>query len=135
VSLPYLAPYPVNSLATNHLRRLEQLLATAQADYDTLAYIILEGPAQLTFHSLKRSVTVPLASDDVGHLNGLLADAALKRIEALEKELVEAHAQIVAEADDLQLDTDQLAAYRQQVRPAGDGTPPAESLQSLATQS
>jgi hypothetical protein len=104
------------SLATDHLRRLEALLATARADYDTLAYVILEGPAQLTFHSLKRSVTVPIAGEDVGHFNGMLAEAALNRITALEKELVEAHAQVVAEAAEQQLDVDQLTTYRQQAR-------------------
>lgn len=112
-------PYPMFSLAADHLRRLEALLATARADYDILAYVILEGPAQVTFHSLKRSVTVPVGSDEVGHFNGMLAEAALKRIAALEKEITEAHAQIVSEADDLQLDTDQLAAYREQAHLAG----------------
>jgi hypothetical protein len=107
------------SLAIDHLRRLEHLLATARADYDTLAYVILEGPNQVTFYSLKRSITVPVGGDDVGHLNGMLADAALKRIESLEKEITEAHAQVVAEADDQHLDTDQLAAYREQARLAG----------------
>lgn len=127
-----LAHNPVNSFATDHLRRLEQLLATARADYDTLAYIILEGPAQVTFHSLRRSVTVPVGGDDVGHFNGMLADAALKRIESLEKEIVEAHAQVLAEADDQQLNTDQLAAYRQQGQLAGADPTPAEELQPLA---
>jgi hypothetical protein len=70
----------VSSLATDHLRRLEHLLASARADYDTLAYVVLEGATQVTFHSLKRSVTVPIAGDDVGHFNGMLADATLNRI-------------------------------------------------------
>ncbi|MGI4735556.1 MAG: hypothetical protein ACRYG7_10295 [Janthinobacterium lividum] len=120
------------SFSADHLGRLEQLLAHERANYNTMAYIILEGPAQVTLYSLRRCVTVPVGSEDVGHLNTVLAEAALKRIEALEKELVEAHAQVVTEADDLQQDQDQLAAYRQQVRPAEDGTPPAESLQPLA---
>jgi hypothetical protein len=106
------------SLAADHLRRLEQLLATARDEYDTLAFVILEGPTQVTFHSLRRSVTVPVGGDDVGDFNGMLAEAALKRIEALEKEVVEAHAQVISEADDQQLDTDQLAAYRHQARAA-----------------
>lgn len=107
---------PVNSLATDHLRRLEALLASARADYDTLAYVILEGPAQVTVHSLRRQVTVPIGGDDVGHFNGMLAEAALNRIAALEKEIVEAHAQVVSEVDDQQTDAEQLAAYRQQQR-------------------
>ena len=111
------------SLAADHLRRLEQLLATARDEYNTLAFIILEGPAQVTYHSLKRTVAVPIAGDDVGHFNGMLADAALKRIEALEKEIIEAHAQVVSEADDLQLSEDQLAAYRQMTPPAGAESP------------
>lgn|GEM_PF-4733288 len=122
----------MSSLATDHLRRLEHLLASARADYDTLAYVILEGATQVTFHSLRRSVTVPVGGDEVGHLNGMLADAALKRIESLEKEIVEAHAQVVAESDDQQLDTDQLAASRQQDRLASADSTPAETLQPLA---
>ncbi|WP_151086859.1 hypothetical protein [Hymenobacter baengnokdamensis] len=123
----------MNSLATDHLRRLEALLAAARADYDTLAYVILEGPAQVTFHSLKRSVTVPIAGDDVGHINGMLADAVLNRITTLEKEIVEAHAQVVSEADDQQLDEDQLATYRQGKRAQvlQDGNPPTEAAQPL----
>jgi hypothetical protein len=106
----------MTSLAADHLRRLENLLATARANYDTLAYIVLEGAAQLTFHSHTRSVTLPLGGEEVGHFNGLLAEAALKRIEALEQEVVEAHAQVVSEADDRQLDVDQLAQFRGQPR-------------------
>jgi hypothetical protein len=117
--LPTHQAYPMFSLAADHLRRLEALLATARADYDILAYVILEGPAQVTFHSLKRSVTVPVGGDEVGHFNGLLAEAALKRIAALEKEITEAHAQVVSEADDQQLDADQLTAYREQARLVG----------------
>jgi hypothetical protein len=104
------------SLAADHLRRLEHLLATARDEYNTLAFIILEGPTQVTFHSLKRSVTVPIGGDDIGHVNAMLAEAALNRIAALEKEITEAYAQVVSEADDQQLDTDQLAAYREQAR-------------------
>jgi hypothetical protein len=104
------------SLAADHLRRLKHLLATARDEHNTLAFIILEGPTQVTFHSLKRSVTVPIGSDDIGHINAMLADAALKRIASLEKEITEAHAQVVSEADDQQLDADQLAAYREQAR-------------------
>jgi hypothetical protein len=122
----------VNSLATDHLRRVQALLATARADYDTLCYIILEGAAQITFHSLRRHITVPVSGDDVGHINGLLAEAALNRIKALEEEIIEAHAQVVAEADDQQLDDDQLAAYRQQARAVGDDAP-AQALQPLAS--
>jgi hypothetical protein len=126
----------VSSLATDHLRRLEHLLASARADYDTLAYVILEGATQVTFHSLRRSVTVPVGGDEVGHFNGMLADAALKRIAALENEVVEAHAQVVSEADDQQTDTEQLAAYRQQHRaqvPAlQEDSSPAEAGQPLA---
>lgn len=127
---------PVNSLASEHLHRLEALLAIARADYDTLAYVILEGPAQVTYHSLKRTVVVPIAGDDVGHFNGMLAEATLNRIAALEKEIVEVHAQVVSEADDQQTDTEQLAAYRQQHRaqvPAlQDDSSPAEAGQPLA---
>lgn len=123
----------MNSLASDHLHRLASLLAAVRADYDTLAYVILEGPAQVTFHSLKRSVTVPIAGDDVGHMNGLLAEATLNRITALEKEIIEAHAQVVSEADDQQLDVDQLATYRQEKRALQVGNTPAEAGQPLAT--
>ena len=78
----------MSSLATDHRRRLEHLLASAKADYDTLAYVILEGATQVTFHSLKRSITVPISGDDVGHINGMLAEAVLTRIAQLERELV-----------------------------------------------
>jgi hypothetical protein len=108
----------VSNLATDHRRRLEHLLAIAKADYDTLAYVILEGATQVTFHSLKRSITVPISGDDVGHINGMLAESVLTRIAQLERELVEAHQEVVNEADDKQLDVDQLAAFRQQARVA-----------------
>jgi hypothetical protein len=123
----------MSSLATDHLRRLEHLLASARTDYDTLAYVVLEGATQVTFHSLKRSVTVPIAGDDVGHFNGMLAEATLNRITALEKEIVEAHAQVVSEADDQQLDEEQLATYRHGKRALPAGNASAEAGQPLAT--
>ncbi len=106
----------MNSFATDHLRRLEHLLASAKADYDTLAYVILEGATQVTFHSHKRSITVPIGGDDLGHFSGMLAEAALARIAALEKEVVEAHALVVTEADDNQLEADQLTQFWVQAR-------------------
>ncbi|MGI4736471.1 MAG: hypothetical protein ACRYG7_14950 [Janthinobacterium lividum] len=123
----------MNSLAADHLHRLQALLATARDEYNTLAFIILEGPAQVTYQSLRRHVTVPIAGDDVGHFNGMLAEAALNRIAALEKEIVEAHAQVVSEADDQQLDEEQLVTYRQQKRAQTlpDGTLPIEAAQPL----
>jgi len=109
----------MNTLALDHLRRLEHLLASARADYDVLSYVILEGPMQVTFHSLKRSITVPICGDDVGHINGMLAEAVLTRIAQLEREIVEAHQEVVNEADEKQLDVDQLAGFRQQARVVG----------------
>lgn len=106
----------MKNLAADHLRRLEQLLATARAEYDVLAYIILEGATQVTFHSLKRSITVPVGGDDVGHFNGMLANATLARIAQLEQQVVDAHNEVVHEADDVQLDVNQLAEFRQQAR-------------------
>lgn len=92
----------VNKLAIDHLRRLQDLLGSAQADYDTLAYIVLEGATQVTFSSHKRSITLRIGGDDVGHFNGLLEDAARARILALEKEVAEAHALVISEADERQ---------------------------------
>jgi hypothetical protein len=108
----------VNSLATDHLRRLEHLLATARADYDTLAYLMLEGVTHLRVHSLKREVLLPISGEDAGHLYTLLGEAALNRITDLEKQLVEAHHQIVVEADEQQIEEQSLATYRQQERAA-----------------
>jgi hypothetical protein len=126
---------PVNSLASDHLHRLEALLATARNEYNILSFIILEGPVQVAYYSLNRTIRVPIAGDDVGHINGLLAEAALNRITALEKEIVEAHAQVVSEADDQQTDEEQLAAYRQQQRAPvlQAGSSPAEAGQPLGT--
>jgi hypothetical protein len=109
------------------------LLASAKADYDTLAYIILEGATQVTFHSLKRSITVPISGDDVGDLNGMLAEAVLTRIAQLEREIVEAHQQVVGEADDKQLDVDQLASFRQQARAAMPCAVPTSSASEATT--
>ncbi len=120
----------MNSLATDQLRRLEQLLATAKDEYNTLDFIILEGPVQITVYSLKRSVTVPIQGDDVGHLNAMLAEAVFNRIEALEKQILEAHNQVVVAADEDLLDEDQLAAYRQQGRGQQRDNPAADSLAS-----
>lgn len=106
----------MNSLATDHLRRLEQLLATARADYDTLAYIMLEGVTHLQVHSLRREVLLPISGEDVGHLYTLLGEAALNRITDLEKQLVEAHHQIVIETDEQQTEEQALATYREQER-------------------
>jgi hypothetical protein len=125
----------MSTLATDHLRRLEQLLATARAEYDSLAYIILEGATQLTFHSNKRSVTVPVVGDDVGHFNGMLAEAALARIAALEKEVVEAHHQVVVEADEQQVEDQALDTYRQQERAGKARKPAGAILEAHATTS
>lgn len=123
----------MSSLAADHLRRLEHLLAIARADYDTLAYIILEGATQVTFHSLKRSITVPIGGDDVGHINGMLAEAVLNRIAQLEREIVEAHQEVVSEADDKQLDVDQLAEFRQQARATMPNKVPTSSASEATT--
>ncbi|GAA4501365.1 hypothetical protein GCM10023172_23090 [Hymenobacter ginsengisoli] len=122
------------NLAAEHLRRLESLLATARADYDMLDYIVLEGPVQVTYHSLNRTVVVPISGDDVGHISGMLAETLLNRIAALEKEIVEGHAQVVAAADDQLVDQLELATYRQQKRatPALQAdSAPAEASQPL----
>jgi hypothetical protein len=137
--LPTHQPYPMFSLsqAADHLSRLEHLLATARDEYNTLAFVILEGATQVTYQSFKRRITLPIDGDDIGHINAMLAEAALKRIAALEKEITEAHAQVVSEADEHQLDADQLAAYREQARLAGyhhtQGYSEGEELASTAT--
>ena len=114
----------MNSLLVDDLRRLEDLLATARTDYDTLAYIILEGATQVTFHSLRRSVAVPIGGDDVGHFNGLLAEAALTRIAVLEQEVAQAHGRLAQAAAEQQREAAELASYRQQARSAGAGAQP-----------
>jgi hypothetical protein len=123
----------VNSLATDHLRRLEQLLATARADYDTLAYLILEGVTHLQVHSLKREVLLSISGEDVGHLNTLLGEAALNRIADLEKQVVEAHHQVVLEADEQQTEEQALATYRAQVRAGNAGASAGAVLVAHAT--
>jgi hypothetical protein len=123
----------VNSLATDHLRRLEQLLATARADYDTLAYIMLEGVTHLQVHSLKRDVLLPISGEDVGHLNTLLGEAALNRITNLEKQVVEAHHQVVLEADEQQTEEQALSTYRDQDRAGKVGVSAKAILAAHAT--
>jgi hypothetical protein len=119
------------SLAADQLRRLQHLLATAKDEYDKLDFIMLEGPVQVTYHSLQRSVTVPIGGDDVGHINTMLAEAVLQRIETLEKQIVEAHNQVVVASDEQALDEDQLAGYRQRPRSVGGSAEPIASAQSL----
>jgi hypothetical protein len=123
----------MSNLASDSLRRLEQLLSAAKDEYNTLDFIILECPVQVTYHSLKRSVTVPISGEDVGHLNALLAEAVLNRIKTLEKQIVEAHNQVVVAADEHLLDEDQLATYRQQGRGQQRDNPPADPLHPLAS--
>jgi hypothetical protein len=121
------------NLAAAQLRRLQHLLDAAKDEYNTLNFIILEGPTQVTFHSLKRSVTVPIGGDDVGHLNGILAEAVLNRINSLEEQIVEAHHQVVVEADEQQTEEQALTTYRDQERVGKVGTSAGATLAAHAT--
>jgi predicted metal-dependent phosphoesterase TrpH len=112
----------VNSLATDHLRRLEALLATARADYDTLAYIMLEGMDEIAVYSRTRQVSLPVGGEDIGHIQAILGEAALHRITALEQEIAQTHALIAQEAAEDAREQAELAAYRRQARAVG--TPP-----------
>jgi hypothetical protein len=123
----------MSTLANDHLRRLEHLLATARADYDTLAYIMLEGVTQLQVLSLKREVLLPISGEDIGHLNTLLGEAALNRITDLEKQLVEAHHQVVVEADEQQTEEQALTTYRDQERAGKVGASAGAILPAHAT--
>lgn len=118
---------------TDHLRRLEQLLATARADYDTLAYIILEGLGEVTVYSRTRQVSLPVSGEDVGHFNGMLAEAALARIAALEQEIAQTHGQIAQAAAEQRQEAAELAGHRQQARVAKQVSRPSSPRRSTTT--
>lgn len=103
---------------TAHLHRLEALLASARADYETLAYIILEGLGEVTVYSRTRHVSLPVGGEDVGHFNGMLAEATLARIAALEQEIAQTHGRIAQQAAEQQQDAAELTDYRRQARAA-----------------